>query len=172
MLPIIDRFTRTLLIIFVASALAIGCSSSPEAEDEPAPSEPAEPIEEDDEPFDEPPAEEDADPPAPPVEPEAHEPIEVDDEALDAAVDITIATSEFADDFDERLREAESQEEAQQIEQEFIDEVEEEAEAAGLSFEEYEQIMMQIGQDPELRQQFEQKLDERGKGDLLQPHGR
>ena len=194
MLPFDLKRTSGIVITLLAAAglmVAVGCQSSPEpdADDQAQPVEQADPY---DDPYEqsEQHQQHEPDPHQPPEgeqPPEGHqpppeqgqpqdpmapqpEPVEVDDEKVEEFVDAVGAASEVDEaEYEQRMNEAETPQEIQQIEQEFFAEIEGAIEESGMDVQEFQQIGLQVGQDPELNQQVEQELEDRGKGDLLEP---
>ena len=152
------RCSRALIAIFVAFTLATGCASSPDADEQP------QPTQTDDETAQQAPADE-----APPPMAPQDEDIDVTDDDIERIADVIVATAEMEEEIEERLRDIETEEEARQLEAEILAEIEGEVEAAGLTLDEYEQIMLAIQQDPDLQQRLHQELEDRGEGDLLRP---
>lgn len=159
-------------LLIVGLALAVGCQSSPEAEEELPPAQPIEEFEEPDDtyqdPYDEPPADSEPAQPgagqAPPTDPMAPQgqAETIDDEQLDDFADAFIQTQELGERVEAQMRQAQTQEEAQQIQQQALVELEQEVEATGMDFEEFLMIAERIERDPALQQRLETRLQERG----------
>lgn len=153
--------------------LIVGCQSSPDAEEHPPPSEPVEEPAEADEPYadpqQEPPPQ--AEQPGDPMAQPPGETAEIDDEQLEKFADVFVATAHLEDEIEERMREVQTQEEAQQVEAEILAEIEQEVHAAGLTLDEYGQIVEQLQHDPELERQLRQILEDRDKTHLLPQPG-
>ncbi len=155
----------------------VACSSAPdEAGDEPPPIEPTEPHEEPADPVEptpeptEPSDPDDTPPPEPAPEPAPgpESQIEITDQHIAQLADVLIATEDIEAGIEQDLAEAETHEDIQAIEQQVMAELQSEVESAGLTMEEYEAIVAELQVNPELFQQLEGELDQRGRSDLLQ----
>ncbi len=169
------RSLSGLAIIALLSLGLVACSSGPDhIDDEEAPP-PMEPTEEEPaEPAPEP-APEPGPEPAPGDEPAPTEPapmpesqIDVTDEHIGQLADVLIATEELEEGIEEELAAAETHADIQAIEERIMGELQVEVEAAGLTMEEYEAIIAELQVNPELFQDLEAELEERGRADLLQ----
>lgn len=87
---------------------------------------------------------------------------EVTDEDLDQFAEAVEAVNELEEEVgnpQQRMQEAESQQEAQQIQQELMGQLQQAVQESGMSFPEFMMMSQQIGQDPELQQKLEERVD-------------